>query len=143
MDKLHENYEVEVSNGTYYVYNTDEYAEQDELVFIASSLEQLDNFCPGLSKLEKSFIPVEEYEQFDENRFITEKQQPKRRGWDPDENIKKAAKYYRDWAKFGEDEQLTEDLLKNEDWRLKRVSSLKNIPVKQLKAELLKQKDSE
>lgn len=130
MDKLHENYDVEVSNGTYYVYNADEYAEHDELVFIASSLEQLDNFCPGLSKLEKSF-------------FITEEQQPKRRGWDPDENIKKAAKYYRDWAKFGEDEQLTEDLLKNEDWRLKRVSSLKNIPVKQLKAELLKQKDSE
>lgn len=130
MDKLHENYYVEESNGTYYVYDTDEYGEQNGLVFIASSLEQLDDFCPGLSELEESF-------------FITEKEQPKRRGWDPDENIKKAAKYYRGWAKFGEDEQLTEDLLKNEDWRLKRISSLKNIPVKQLKAELLKQKDSE
>lgn len=131
MDKNCKSYYVEENDGTYYVYDTDEYDEQDELVFIASSIEQLEDFCPGLGELQESF-------------FITEdKEPPKRRGWDPDENLKKAAKYYRDWAKFGEDEQLTEDLLKNEDWRLKRVSSLKNIPVKQLKAELLKQKDSE
>lgn len=69
--------------------------------------------------------------------------EPKKRGWDPDEHIKKVAKYYRDWAGFGEDEVLTEDMLKNEDWRLRRVSALKNTPVRKIKAELLKQKDSE
>jgi hypothetical protein len=128
MDKNCKGYFVEEDNNEYYVYNDD-----DELVYIASSIESLNDFCPGLGDLQESFMITEEKDE----------PQEKKRGWDPDEHLKKVVKYYKDWAGFNEDEVLTEDLLKNEDWRLKRVSSLKNVPVKQLKAELLKQKDSE
>lgn len=67
----------------------------------------------------------------------------KRRGWDPDEHLQRVVEYYKNWAGFDKDEIITEDMLKHEDWRLKRVSSLKNTPVSKIKAELLKQKDSE
>lgn len=65
--------------------------------------------------------------------------EPKKRGWDPDEHLKKVCEYYRNWAGFGKDEVLTEEMLQYEDWRLKRVSALKNTPVKKIKEELLKQ----
>lgn len=84
----------------------------------------------------------EDHENLEEG--VKKMSEPKKyKGWDPDEHIKKVCKYYRDWAGFGEDEVLTEDLLKNEDWRLKRVSALKNVPVRKIKEELLKQKDSD
>ena len=122
-------YFVEKDNNLYYVYNDDP-DTGEELVFVASSIEELNNFSPGLGDLQENLVPKEK--EFPKNK----------RGWDPDEYMKKVVKYYKDWAGFNEDEVLTEDLLKNEDWRLKRVSSLKNVPVKQLKSELLKQKDS-
>lgn len=130
MKNLCEDYFVDFEDGEYYVYN-----EEDELVHISSSKEDLNDFMPGLGDMQESFEKAKEAD--------TPKPVQKKRGWDPDEHLQKVVKYYKDWAGFDEDEELTEDLLKNEDWRLKRVSSLKNVPVKQLKAELLKQKDSE
>lgn len=67
----------------------------------------------------------------------------KKRGWDPDEHLQKVVEYYKNWAGFDKDQVITEDMLKHEDWRLKRVSSLKSTPVSKIRAELLKQKDSE
>ena len=128
-EKDYNDYFVGKDSDTYYVYD-----EDNNLVYITDSTEKLNEFCPGLGDAQVSSINEEK-----ESKPLP----VKKRGWDPDENLKKAVKYYKDWAKFGDDEVLTEDLLKNEDWRLKRVSALKNIPVKQLKAELLKQKDSE
>ncbi len=125
-EKNCKDYFVEEEQDTYYVYDN-----EDNLVYIGSSIQSLNDFCPGLGDMQDNKKPI-----------LEEKKIPKR-GWNPDENMKKVVKYYRDWAGFGDDTVLTEDLLKNEDWRLKRVSSLKNVPVKQLKAALLQQKDSE
>ena len=94
------------------------------------------------SKLNNKNENLKENENLEEG--VKKMSEPKKyKGWDPDEHIKKVCKYYRDWAGFGEDEVLTEELLKNEDWRLKRVSALKNVPVRKIKEELLKQKDSD
>lgn len=98
---------------------------------------------------ESQISKIENYQDIsDKNESLEEGEkkmsEPKKyRGWDPDEHLKKVCEYYRKWAGFGEDEVLTEEMLKNEDWRLKRVSALKNTPVKKIKAELLKQKDSD
>lgn len=65
----------------------------------------------------------------------------KKRGWYPDEHMQKVVEYYRNWAGFDNDQTLTEELLKDEDWRIRRVSSLKNVPADKLKSELLKAKE--
>lgn len=65
----------------------------------------------------------------------------KKRGWYPDEHMQKVVEYYRNWAGFDKDQTLTEELLKDEDWRIRRVSSLKNVPADKLKSELLKAKE--
>lgn len=119
-------YFVEEDNGEFYVYN-----DYDELVYIASSIQSLNDFCPGLGDLQESI------------EMSRRKKPVSRKAWDPDKHLEEVCKYYRNWAGFDEDEILTEDLLKNEDWRLKRVSSLKNMPVDKIKKALLKSKDSD
>lgn len=57
--------------------------------------------------------------------------------YDPKSYMKKVCEKYRTEAKFGLDEELTEEKLKNEDWRIKNVAMRASIPSSKLKEALL------
>lgn len=127
----------EISNGTF---NSEEFITELVNWLPQNTLEEFSIYILNdvLNENNEAII-----ESIDKKREVKKMSESNKRIWDPDEHLQKVVKYYKDWAGFGDDEIITEDMLKNEEWRLKRVSSMKNTPVKKIRAELLKQKDSE
>lgn len=58
--------------------------------------------------------------------------------YDPDAYMKKVVEQYRKAAKFSLEEELTEEKLKNEDWRIKNIAMRAAIPSSALREALLK-----
>lgn len=126
MEREYRGYFVEEENGTYYVYD-----EYDNLVHVSSSMQDLNDFCPGLGDLQESLA---------ENRKELNKKPVK---WEHDEHLEEVCKYCRDLIGWDDDTVLTEDMLDKEDWKLRSVSVRKNTPVRKIRQALLQPKDSE
>lgn len=126
MEKEYRGYFVEEENGAYYVYD-----EDDNLVHVSSSMQDLNDFCPGLGDLQESLT---------ENRKELNKKPVK---WEHDEHLEEVCKYCRNLIGWDDDTVLTEEMLDKEDWKLRSVSVRKNTPVRKIRQALLQPKDSE
>lgn len=58
--------------------------------------------------------------------------------YDPEVYMRKVVEQYRKAAKFSLDEELTEEKLKNEDWRIKNIAMRAAVPSSALREALLK-----
>ena len=121
-------YLVEKSEGVYYVYeDTPEYGKS--LVHATPLKEDLKKFDPELFKLQEG-LEKDELSAAKKNKRV----------WDPDRHLEEVCNLYRKWAGWDEDELITEDHFKNQDWRLRKMSALKNTPVSKIKEGLLNQR---
>jgi hypothetical protein len=126
MDKEYKGYFVEEEHGTYYVYD-----EYDNLVHVSSTLQDLDDFCPGLGELQESLAKAKK------------KAFEKPVKWEHDEHLEEVCKYCRNLVGWDDDTVLTEEMLDKEDWKLRSVSVKKNTPLRKIRQALLQPKDSE
>ena len=147
---LNEDLSTDIADARISTCEVEDMIDSNELPVEKTNEEAMDEFYELLKQdippTEAKAIVLGKEDEINESLKGREKKMSetkKRRGWDPDEHLQRVVEYYKNWAGFDKDEIITEDMLKHEDWRLKRVSSLKNTPVSKIKAELLKQKDSE
>lgn len=124
---MSKDYLLEESQGLYYVY--EDIDGDRSCVYIASSKDELKKFNEDL-------VPLCECLQ--ESHRV--KPIKSKKAWDPDKKLEETCNLYRKWAGWEPDEVITEDYFKNEDWRLRKMSALKNTPVQRIKEGLLNQR---
>ena len=128
MNNRKKDYLVEKVDGVYYVYE-DHPQTGKSFVHATRLREDLKKFDPKLVKIQ---------EGLEKDALSAAKKN--KRVWDPDRHLEEVCNLYRKWAGWDEDELITEDHFKNQDWRLRKMSALKNTPVSKIKEGLLNQR---
>ena len=127
---MNSKYYVEKEGKYYYIYEYDNSSEGSHFVKAVSSKDDLAEFDPELVKIQESL----------EKEKLKEAMKSNRRIWNPDRHLDEVCNLYRKWAGWDDDEVITEEHFKNQDWRLRKMSALKNTPVNKIKEGLLNQR---